>query len=89
MADPFDLMAYNLTQELEALHRDMIAAARQKIVKGELKEGEDAILEGKVTVDLNAILRSSTSSRSVLEVQQAEGEEDNPPVENARNQKEG
>lgn len=90
MADFLKLFQYNLHQELEALERELVEVIKQRVVKeGEDFPGEASVLQATVEVDLNAVLRSSSSTRSLRQVQQAKGEEGNQSTEVPRDQEEG
>ena len=82
MPDPYRIMEAGLDVELEALKTDLIAHARKLQIEQHV--GEGIKLEATLEVDVDAVLRASTSTRVVRQVQRTEGEEDHTPIEESR-----
>ena len=83
MADTFNVLSFILDEDLAALKRDAMShAAGARLLGG--SEHEDTVLQLTLEVDLRAVLRAQTSCRTVRQVQQAEGQEDHQPAEEAR-----
>jgi hypothetical protein len=74
MASILDHFKFSLHTELEALERELVQTVQERIVKeGGAFPGEINKIEALVEVDLDAVLRSSASCRTVRQVQQEEG----------------
>lgn len=81
--DSLRLLSFLLDDAMGSLKGELMQLASKKIVMGGLDEG--TLVEATLEVDLDAVLRSQASCRTVREVQQAEGEEDSQSTENPRN----
>jgi hypothetical protein len=69
-----DVFEYTLHKTLEGLEQELVQLIRERVLKeGDAFPGEVNKIEATVEVDLNAVLRTASSSRVVRQVQQSEG----------------
>lgn len=69
-----DVFQFTLHSELEALERELVQTIAERVLKeGDSFPGEVDKIEAIVVVDLNAVLRTATSCRTVRQIQSGEG----------------
>jgi hypothetical protein len=70
MADQFAVLELVIDQELDALKRTLLQDARSRMTAGTEDLG---LVQATVEVDLDAVLRNSTSARMVKNVARDDG----------------
>lgn len=88
MADPWHVLESVIDDDLASIKRNLMDQARQRRVMGGANAGDEGTtIRVELEVDLDAVLRTATSSRVVQQVLRTEGEEDHSAAQVTRKRK--